>query len=577
MQPAPAVDAGRQAEPVLIVDQIQGNIFPGFNKDAQTLLFLRITDARAFAAWLRDFIPFIATTERVLPVRRVLKNIRSTTGAEATGINVVWANIAFSFAGLKKLASPALKLDDFKDEAFKAGMRQRSATPAGNLGDPIGSGQPGDPAKWVVGGPENEADVVLILGGDFRDHLNGEVSQVVHKLFPRTGPDGTLLTSGAEIILRQDGDTLKGPLRGHEHFGFRDGISQPGIRGKLPDGTFLTPSQNPLDAGQGKPGQDLLWPGEFVFGYAGQDGTKDVGEPGIDPLESKTRGAPEFAQNGSFLVFRRLRQNVGRFHAFLQSVAGRFQVGADLVGARMVGRWSSGAPAVVTPDQDDLGLARDDCRNNNFEYDAPTGQPTPRPPVPGDCADVTPPPNDPEGGKAPFAAHIRKAYPRNDRNPSIPQINESTTQTHRLLRRGIPFGEQSASTPHRPADDDADRGLLFLAYQVSIVEQFEFVTQKWVNNPDFKQGGVGFDPIIGQNNDPNGNRVRQFRLSLPGETESISTDQEWVFATGGGYFFAPSIAALHQLAAFGSDGRVTTPKAKRPPRGKGKAGKKKKR
>jgi hypothetical protein len=79
----------------------------------------------------------------------------------------------------------------------------------------------------------------------------------------------------------------------------------------VPDGTFLTPSQNPLDAGQGKPGQDLHWLGEFVFGYPGQDGTKDVDVPEVDPLKSKTRGAPEFARNGSLLVFRRLRQNVG--------------------------------------------------------------------------------------------------------------------------------------------------------------------------------------------------------------------------------------------------------------------------
>jgi hypothetical protein len=298
LEPPPDVDAGRQAEPVLAADQIQGNIFPGFNKDAQTLLFLRIADAAAFAAWLRDFIPSVATTERVIPVRRVLKNIRSATGAEATGIELVWANIAFTFRGLKKLESPGLKLDDFKDEAFKAGLLARSATPDGDLGDPIGSGQPGDPAGWVLGGPDNEPDAVLILGGDTRDHLNREAAKFVATLFPRTDARGQLVGSGAEIILREDGDTLKPPLTGHEHFGFRDGISQPGVRGRLPDGSFLTPSQNPLDDGQGKPGQDLLWPGEFVFGYPGQDGTKEVSEPGTDPLKSKTRGAPEFARNG---------------------------------------------------------------------------------------------------------------------------------------------------------------------------------------------------------------------------------------------------------------------------------------
>jgi deferrochelatase/peroxidase EfeB len=160
---------------------------------------------------------------------------------------------------------------------------------------------------------------------------------------------------------------------------------------------------------------------------------------------------------------------------------------------------------------------------------------------------VTPPPNDPTGQQLPFAGHIRKAYPRNDTSPTIPNLKESTTQTHRLLRRGIPFGVQSRSTPLLPIDDDIDRGLLFLAYQVSIVDQFEFVTRAWVNNPNFKENGTGFDPIIGQNGD-DPSRVRTFQLNLPGETQPISTDQEWVVPTGGGYFFAPSIAGLQHLA-----------------------------
>src|SRR5262249_15775281 len=158
---------------------------------------------------------------------------------------------------------------------------------------------------------------------------------------------------------------------------------------KLPDDTFLTPGQNPNNIGQGKPGQDLLWPGEFVFGYPGQDGKKDIEKPGKDPLKNPDRKAPEFARNGSFLVFRRLRQNVGMFHRFLQSTAKRFQVTPELVGAKCVGRWKSGAPAVVTPNQDDVSLAEDDCRNNNFEYGDDSEEPETRPPVLGDCQNVT--------------------------------------------------------------------------------------------------------------------------------------------------------------------------------------------
>src|SRR5258708_5333641 len=214
MQLSSEADEGRDTEPVLAADQIQANIFPGFSKDNQTLLFLRITDPKAFAVWIGDFIPFVATTERVLPVRRVIKAIRSQTGAEASSVKLAWANIAFSFQGLKKLESPGLKLDDFKDEAVKSGMLKRSATPTGDLDDPIGSGKLGDPASWVVGGADSEADVVLILAGDDRDDLNQEVARISGTLFRKVSAQGDLASSGVEILLRQDGATLKGPLRG---------------------------------------------------------------------------------------------------------------------------------------------------------------------------------------------------------------------------------------------------------------------------------------------------------------------------------------------------------------------------
>jgi deferrochelatase/peroxidase EfeB len=221
----------------------------------------------------------------------------------------------------------------------------------------------------------------------------------------------------------------------------------------------------------------------------------------------------------------------------------------------MVGRWPSGAPAVVTLNQDDPALAADDCRNNNFEFGAEEEEGEAvkaRAELAGDCPNASEPPTDPEGEQVPFAAHIRKVYPRNDRSDEFPKLGESSTQTHRLLRRGIPYGNQSSSTPAQPADDGADRGLLFLAYQTSIVDQFEFVTKFYVNSANFKQSGVGFDPIIGQNaQDPN--RRRSFRLNLPGETQPIETDQEWVIPTGGGYFFAPSLNGLRTMASFVGD------------------------
>jgi deferrochelatase/peroxidase EfeB len=297
-------------------------------------------------------------------------------------------------------------------------------------------------------------------------------------------------------------------------------------------------------------------------------------------------------------VFRRLNQDVGTFHQFLRDTAQVLGVSdpenssaAKLVGAKLVGRWPSGAPVEREPARENPALADVDCNNNNFEFnedgdEIPAQDPNTDPFA---CSDTQFPRAraDSSGSACPFTGHIRKAYPRDDESNTIPgndpcgaraELNESSTQTHRLLRRGLPFGPVSRSTPETPIKDTVDRGLQFLAYMTSIRDQFEFVNNCWVNNADFKepqgpaatdpptplaslydQGG-GIDPIIGQNgSDPD--RVREFTVTVPDPADPqdltkakafrVSTRDpatgkglEWVIPTGGGYFFAPSIAAL---------------------------------
>jgi Dyp-type peroxidase family len=342
-------------------------------------------------------------------------------------------------------------------------------------------------------------------------------------------------------------------LKGHEHFGFLDGVSQPGIRGRLSDAPddFLTRRQNPDDPDQGKPGQDLLWPGEFVFGYRGQDPTKEVPQPGDIAV-----AGPAWAKDGSFLVFRRLRQDVAGFHAFLQNASSRLGIPVGRLGAKCVGRWESGAPILRASLEDNLVLAGDDCANNHFEFEKASTAIVARQ-DPDDCLDTLEPqsPGDIQGAICPLAGHIRKAYPRDDkRDDQYAQTptNESRTQTHRLLRRGIPFGDPLNEKPDAPLHDSGNRGLLFMAYQTSIEEQFEFVTRNWVNNPNFLQDGSGHDPILGQNAVEGANRRRKFKFQDPsvngGQPEEIDLEQDWVTPTGGGYFFAPSLSALHGLA-----------------------------
>lgn len=527
-QGLPTKQAPEQKEPPLAVEEIQGNILAGFNKDNQTLLFLKIDDPSLFKPWLKHLVPFIATTEEVLKFNRLFKQIRRRQCIESRTVLATWVNIAFSFQGLKKLVPDA---DSFSDDAFKQGLARRSKL----LSDPQ-EGE-GFQKNWLIGGEGNEPDLVLIVASDSPKELEDQVVLLETAIYDGFRSKGLVTRSGATVIFKQHGATLPDPLRGHEHFGFLDGVSQPGIKGTVGNSTeLLTPQQNPADRGQGKPGQDRLWPGEFVFGYPAQDAT-DTGKAG------KVRKAgPSWTDNGSFLVFRRLRQDVGGFHEFLKEGGKLTHLSSELFGAKCVGRWASGAPIERATLADNAKMSRDDCANNAFDFQKDTN---PAPPQnPGDCQD-----NflqnlakiDATGSVCPFSGHIRKAYPRDDvtKNQQFP--NEADTETRRLLRRGIPFGD-----PFDPTifPDDRERGLLFLAYQTSIVNQFEFVITNWVNNPNFKEKDSGHDPVLGQTNS-NGSRERFFSVPVNGKPPiRVSLKKDWVMPTGGGYFFAPSISAL---------------------------------
>lgn len=499
--------------------------------------------------------PFIATVEEVLAFNRLFKTIRKRRGTETRTVEANWLNIAFSFSALQLLNAEA---GAFTDAAFCNGLAAQSA----GLGDPTNPALEGCPQNWVVGGSaETEAHIVLLVASDDKNTLSAEVARLEDTIYAPRDANGHLAPSGVQVIYKQHCATLPSPLIGHEHFGFLDGVSQPGIRGLLSERKtdVLTRRQNPADKDQGKPGQDLLWPGEFVFGYQGQDpnGTS-INLPG-----SEAKAGPSWGDDGSFLVIRRLRQDVPKFQEFLKTQAANAGVTAEQFGAKCVGRWPSGAPILRAPDKDDKELGDDDCANNHFEFQDPSKPIRRRTPSDILCQDIRrdQSPGDKTGQRCPFAGHIRKAYPRDDvSNPNAPpppypgtssslRVNEIDTQTYRLLRRGIPFGSPYPLATDAPAKDSGDRGLLFMAYQTSIVRQFEFVTQKWVNNPDFKDIGAGHDPILGQN--ANGSsRTRQFQVPVPdGSTRTVTTNDEWVIPTGGGYFFAPSISALAVLSA----------------------------
>jgi Dyp-type peroxidase family len=545
------------AEEVLAIANIQGNLLGGFMKDYQMLLFLRVVEVEPFKRWLKSLIPFIATADEVITFNRLFKEMRARRG-DSQALKATWINIAFSYHVLTQLCSDA---SAFTDQAFKEGLWKRSES----LGDPMDERAEGHPQNWLVGGPTNEADVMVIVASDDRRDLFDEITRIEASIYgPRTA-DGRPDRRGAQIIFKQYGANLPGNLSGHEHFGFLDGVSQPGLRGRLSQDAHdvLTSRQNPEDPEQGKPGQDLLWPGEFVFGYYSQDSEKPVEQPGRNSLDG---AGPAWAKDGSFLVFRRLRQDVYAFHDFLRQTSQSLHIAPDLLGAKLVGRWPSGAPILRAETEDNAALADNDCANNNFEFQEDASQEV-HPDSQGSAQCAEPrrfptSPGDRTGVICPFAAHIRKVYSRDDvsLDPKNKLPNESDAQTHRLLRRGIPYGEVSRSSLQAPLSDTADRGLLFLAYQTSIERQFEYVTRVLVNNPGFKEPfdaqtrqGAGYDPIIGQNN-RDASRRREFIVTFKDDhgvqrREVVSTDKDWVIPTGGGYFFAPSIEALKNTLA----------------------------
>jgi len=454
------LEAEVTADPALDLDMIQGNVLAGFGSDFQALVFVAFPTAATGRSWLSALSPSIASTRRVM-----------VGAGEHT-----WLNVAFTHVGLAALGTPPNELRRFPND-FREGMRRRAEI--------IGDRGRNDARTWPAEYRAQFHAVVLVGAANANDLAAALEGQ--HLLAANHGVAVAYVQHGA----------VRADEPGHEHFGFRDGISQPGIRG-------FTVAQNPLDPNQGVPGQDLLWPGEFVLGYPGQPG---VG--GGDAAGPITRSGPEWSANGSYLVMRRLRQDVAAFRMLLADAAARQGVTEDLAGARLVGRYKSGAPLSLTgedrrdPGASDRALLADD-RINNFEFQE----------------------DDPDGELVPLSAHIRKVYPRDQ---PTDDGGEEDTQTHRILRRGIPFG---ASLPAGATATDAaatasfpdDRGLLFMCYQSSIAQQFEFTQRRWANDPDFPRDGAGEDPVIGRM-------------------------QSFVVTTGGEYFFQPSIAALLLLSA----------------------------
>jgi Dyp-type peroxidase family len=479
----------------LETDEIQGNILAGFNKDYASFLFLHLPDdPQAAQTWLAEIVDEVATMTEVSAFNDLFRQVRSRHHQRET-IEATWMNLAFTFTGLRALGVAEAELAPLPDD-FREGMRARAES--------IGDVDANAPSNWPADLGQVRIDALMIVASDGLDSRNDEVGHFVRHA----------TRHGVQLVFQQDGMTRR-DAPGHEHFGFKDGISQPGI-----DGFTRSPP----------PGQDLIAPGEFVLGYPRQPVPPEPqpGEQGYPPAPAPdpTSPQPPWLRNSSYLVFRRLTQDVAGFEDFVRETAPAEQLSEDLLGAKLVGRYRSGAPlerannSAVDPAELD-STAIDDAHINDFDYEQ----------------------NDPDGHLVPRSAHIRKAYPRDQEPPG-----DDGSERRRILRRGIPFGLSfhRGGRPDSPYASDAafphDRGLCFACYQSSIADKFEFLQSTWVNSNEFPQAGDGVDAIISQ-----ASETRQIAIPNAPKTP-LQLAKQWVTTTGGEYFLSPSITALKQFA-----------------------------
>jgi len=474
----------------LDLKDIQGDVLIGLQKDAENFIFFKVVDVAAFKTLVRGYILRRTTSSERTKQWELLIQRRKGLGQRIFG-SFHGLNLGFTNDGMTQLirgSRPKL------DPAFERGAGHDDTIRI--LHDP-------PRVAWLPKFVSDRIDGVFLITGPNRSSVMSQSDELRR-----------LLGSSIKVVYSETGNTRPGAERGHEHFGFLDGISQPGIRG-------LTPASNPIyKPNEGLPGQDLLWPGEFVFGYPSQHPNDPVKE-GAPP-----EMAAPWMRNGSYMVFRRLEQKVPEFRRFVQQQAARLGMDPQLLAARMVGRWKSGAPLELAPLRDNLGLGGDERRSNDFEF--------------GD---------DRFQRKCPYAAHIRKVYPRDD-------VTLAEAQRHRIIRAGIPFGPEVA--PGETTTTSQSRGLMFVCYQTSIGRQFEFIQSHYANNPDFvagKQrpgGGLvtpGFDPIIGQ---APGNGAREMDEPFPNypagsRRTTLTIPEQFVKLTAAAYFFMPSITALRTV------------------------------
>jgi Dyp-type peroxidase family len=393
-------------------------------------------------------------------------------------------NVAFTYRGLKKLDLPEPSLQSFPCE-FVQGMKAR-----GSILSDTGLNSPD---HWEPVWRDENVDAWLGVYAESLPELDWQCADL-QKLMAGT--------SGALLIGSQDAGVLviDGKITTKEHFGYTDGFGNPDYVGVVRD----------TQPGQGKLMPNGSWAplatGELMLGYA-----DEAGELPVAPIPHL------LANNSTFMVYRKMHQNVATFRKYLNEKGKLYSGGKEKLASKFIGRFRDGTPIEVSPDKCDPAVVANKQLNVNFKYGA-----------------------DLDGVRCPIGAHVRRTNPRDAFGFDGKLVNR-----RRVTRRGLPYG------PHTPEDqpvsDTDEHGVIFIVMNASIFRQFEFVQQQWIEYGNDARQGNDKDMLIG-----NHGGVGKFMIQGTADPANPSLVcgglQNFVELRGGDYFWVPSITALRMIA-----------------------------
>ncbi|KAK0104921.1 hypothetical protein ONS95_005184 [Cadophora gregata] len=487
---------------------IQGDIWPGLPKKFQTFLFFRIRKPEQFKAQLKAFVPEITTAETAAAwkdakqkEKQLPKDQRPSRLLPKTGVNISFSSTGLAALGKFVFDEAAVKKDKKMAAIFRKRQLRGGLFGIGMYTDLVYEGWDNPDELREQYKPQGEKkerliDGVIMVSSSIEQDMVEKVNRVKEHFLKESDVDeDTYVLSNDPVVefpLTRVGASRPGRK---EHFGFKDGISQPKIQGL---DEFSPKDKEP----------PAVKPGMILSGYEGDE-----------------MGQPDWATDGSFMVIRDLQQLVPEFDKWLEVNSHRAPFvenskdPKEKLAAYLMGRWKNGTPVDLSPHDDKEGEP-EYHETNNFDFH------------PMEKHD-----------RCPFGAHIRKMRPRGDLEHDHAVI----------IRRGISYGGEV--TPEEMAasksDDKNERGLIFVCYQSDIRMGYSFLTSRWASNhhfPDKKtkhvgENGPGIDAIVGQRLAHHPPRSIGLPDGKQPSEERVELDN-WVIHRGGEYFFTPSIEAL---------------------------------